>query len=269
MGIGGLVGQVSAKGATITNSSAAIDVAGTAAPGQAPVGGLVGTFSAGTIQTSYATGAVSNTANATGGFVGNFAGGSLKDVYATGDVSSTSATGVTGGLIGSSGAGSVENAYAVGAVTGSNSVGSFVGSGTGTFAVTSSYALVNGAQLGNGAGTPTVTIPVLSDAALKTQATFTGWDFTTVWTLTEGVSYPVFGQGSSSAIHAPKLGASALKVSVKEGVLTVSEIAAGEQVTVYNVLGATIYRGTESTIALPTRGIYIVVAAGAKAKVVY
>ncbi|MDR0866140.1 MAG: hypothetical protein LBO74_14590 [Candidatus Symbiothrix sp.] len=191
MGIGGLVGQVGATGATIiSNSYAAIDVAGTAAAGSAPVGGFAGSASAAaTIQTSYATGAVSNTASNTGGFIGNLSG-ALKNVYATGAVSSPSAMSITGGLIGTSNAGSVENSYAAGTVTGSNSVGSFIGAGAGTFTVTNSFALANGEQPSNGAINATIIVPVLSAAELKQQASFTDWDFTTNWGIYEGYGYP-------------------------------------------------------------------------------
>ena len=143
--VGGLVGYY--LGGTISNV-----YAGTVVSGRTQVGGLVGQLAGGTFLTrSYATGAVTSTADSSGGLVG-YSSGNVSDVYATGAVSSTGrytggligvsatplynsyATGsvsstadYTGGLIGYTGS-TINNSYATGAVTGTTLVGGLAGS---------------------------------------------------------------------------------------------------------------------------------------------
>ncbi len=199
--VGGLVGVGS--GSTITNSYATGTVSGTNT-----VGGLVG--SGGTITNSYATGNVSSTQGWVGGLVGS--GGTITNSYATGNVSSTQ--GWAGGLVGSGG--TITNSYATGSVSGANAVGGLVGEG-GT--ITNSYSTgkvsgetrpagtspASGGLVGSGTAsntknsywdTETSTLTTSyggtgkTTAQMKTQSTYEGWNFDTVWTIKEGVSYP-------------------------------------------------------------------------------
>jgi len=56
-------------------------------------------------------------------------------------------------------------------------------------------------------------------------------------------------------------------VNVRDGQVEVSGTDASEEVLVYDMSGIEIYRGTERTIALPTKGVYIVKVAGRTFKV--
>ena len=56
-------------------------------------------------------------------------------------------------------------------------------------------------------------------------------------------------------------------VNVRDGQVEVSGTDASEEVLVYDMSGIEIYRGTERTIALPTKGVYIVKVAGSTFKV--
>jgi hypothetical protein len=110
----------------------------------------------------------------------------------------------------------------------------------------------------------------VTPAAAKTAKFYTdlGWDFTNVWTIEEGVSFPTLRQGTGTGIQLPRLAANTLKASALNGVLTIKGLVAGEKVRVYTSLGQTISERTatasETTVHLPVSGIYIV-AAGNKA----
>ena len=145
--IGGLVGRNSG---TITSSYAAVTVSGrtSAGTGWDLAGGLVGKMRGSTaaITASYATGAVSTSANVAkvGGLVGNiYQGATIISSYATGSVSGSGSGNMVGGLVGWSGTGggSVTASYATGTVTVSNSgyAGSLYGMAWG-IDITDSYA---------------------------------------------------------------------------------------------------------------------------------
>ncbi len=216
--VGGLVGVALGS---ISASSTSI---GVNAPNATHVGGLVG-WSMADIDKSYATGAVSG--SRVGGLVGFQEGGELSRSYATGAVTAGS-TGVAGGLVGEataatitdsyatglvtmaaapSGGGlvgvlngtSVAHAYALGAVSGTHSArGGFIGTTEGSpvsfvsgyYGTASTPGLQDIGQDLNGTGTNPAAISAVSDTALKTQSTFTGWDFVNVWNITSG-NYPV------------------------------------------------------------------------------
>jgi len=125
---GGLVGILFG---TIDQSRATGSVSGTST-----TGGLSGSLEAGAVVTeSYATGNVSGT-NTVGGLVG-FNNGSIARSFATGAV--TASADWAGGLVGGHGAGrTITNAYATGNVTAASSAGGLVGQSAGV--VTFSYA---------------------------------------------------------------------------------------------------------------------------------
>ena len=56
-------------------------------------------------------------------------------------------------------------------------------------------------------------------------------------------------------------------VNVRDGLVEVSGADASEEIRVYDMSGMEIYRGTDRTIALPTKGVYIVKVAGRTFKV--
>ena len=60
---------------------------------------------------------------------------------------------------------------------------------------------------------------------------------------------------------------SGICVNVRDGQVEVSGADASEEIRVYDLSGMEIYRGTDRTIALPTKGVYIVKVAGRTFKV--
>lgn len=154
----------------------------------AGIGGLKG-GGGGSISNSYANVTLSNggfggIANSAGGLAGN--AGAVSNSYATGSVYGN--TDSIGGLLGQAN-GAITNSYATGAVTaagGATNVGGLVGKANGGGSASNSYwdkqaTGQNGSALGTGVNTTT---------EMKTQATFSGWDFVGMWKIVEGVSYP-------------------------------------------------------------------------------
>ncbi|MDX9813020.1 MAG: GLUG motif-containing protein [Bacteroidales bacterium] len=126
-----------------------------------------------------------------GGFVGGHYGGKTGDIencYTTGDVSVTMHDGdsqgtriATGGFTG--GGSNLTNCYAAGKVTGINT-GGLVGADMDADVTSSYYDSEATGQNDTENGIPKTTIEMMQ------QATFEGWDFTSVWTIDEATSYP-------------------------------------------------------------------------------
>jgi hypothetical protein len=151
-----------------------------------------------------------------GGLVGQSLGslgGSITESYATGSVIGAASTNDIGGLVGYNG-GAVANSYATGSVTGSYEVGGLVGFNTGT--ISNSYAAgsVSGVRVGGLVGYNAGTIrnsywdtetsgklncaqggsdagcTGLTNSQISQRASFPGWNFSTVWGIEQGASYP-------------------------------------------------------------------------------
>jgi filamentous hemagglutinin family protein len=129
---GGLVGYNDATGG-ITDSYATGSVTGGPNGNN---GGLVG-YNLGTIDQSYATGAVSGVQNV-GGLVG-LNGGSVVLTYATGAVSGGVGGSDIGGLVGTNTGGFITESYAVGAVSGGSNLGGLVGDNVNSGTIAKSY----------------------------------------------------------------------------------------------------------------------------------
>jgi hypothetical protein len=182
--LGGLVGS---NGGSISNCHSTGTVSGSAYY----VGGLVG-GNGGGISNCYSTGAVTGGDESVyiGGLVGlNY--GSISDCYSTSTVSGSSWSEYIGGLVGfNNEGGTITNCYSIGSVSGTDYVGGLVGWNDGI--VSSSYFLITSGP-NNGYGTP------LTDAQMKQQSNFVGWDFTNetangtndYWRMcVDGVNYP-------------------------------------------------------------------------------
>ena len=177
--VGGLVGDQS--GGTITDSYATGSVKGSNS-----VGGLVGAQSGGAITDSYATASVNVSGSVAGGLVGFQENGTIADSYATGSVNGSN---YVGGLVGSSYVSNLIGSYATGSVEGSTDVGGLVGGFGQGNSISDNYfdTTTTGQSQGIGSGSlPGVFGEV--DTAMKTEATFSSWDFSKTW-------------GISSAIH--------------------------------------------------------------------
>ena len=115
-----------------------------------------------------------------GGLAGlNQNGGSITNSYATG---STSGANDVGGLVGYNTAGStVSYSYASGSVSGSGWQGGLVGLAGGATSNCYWNITTSGQSNGNGAGAIGKT-----DAQMRQQATFAGWDFANIWAIGPG-----------------------------------------------------------------------------------
>jgi len=172
-------------------------------------GGFAGQNSGGTIRLSYSTNNVrslrrpSTTADA-GGFVGVMSVGLIEQSYATGNVYGAS-TG--GGFVGRvSGSSSIRNSYATGHASNSlpaNASAGFLGHSIGNLVIENNYSI---SPSPNGFGNAnTITNSFFEIARsnenlnsqlgrtrheLFQQATYTNWDFDTIWEMTDG-DYPI------------------------------------------------------------------------------
>ncbi len=175
---GGLIGMISSS-ATVSDCYSTCAVSA-----NQYAGGLIGEIRTGvTVDRCYATGAVQSAAGYSGGLIG-YTQSPVSNCYARGNVSCTSAF-LVGGLVGYSSGGAISNCYATGTVPTS---GSWLGGLTGycSGATTNSYfdSQTSGIATSH-TGTAKTT------AEMTTQATFSGWNFPTVWHLTaENAGYP-------------------------------------------------------------------------------
>ncbi len=159
-------------------------------------GGLVGYNNKGSLSRCFAGGTVTGSSRV-GGLVGSSLSGSISDCFATGPVTASS---LVGGLLGENASGSVTHSFACGAVSSTESspsgMGGLVGANGGTVtggywdAITTGWSVSAGSDASFGKTT----------AQMKQQATFAEWDFTSVWGIVEGVSYPYLRFGSGAPL---------------------------------------------------------------------
>jgi hypothetical protein len=144
-------------------------------------GGIVGFNSGGAISICYTSGSVGS-ASEKGGIAGTQNSGSIKNCYSTATVNGSYSGGICGRIDG----GTIENCYFSGALTNSSGGGiaGYIAGGT----VTSSYH--NGLvgfydQLTNN-GTYGTNITNINN--MKIQATYSGWDFSTIWIISSSIN---------------------------------------------------------------------------------
>ncbi len=184
-----------ATGAVTSSAKIAVDPAG-------DIGGLVGDNKAGSITNSWATGTVDGFQPQIGGLCGDSKNGDnglgevrksfISNCYATGNVTALGdlpGSGAIGGLVGDIDEAQVVNCYCSNLVdsdTGHErkNKGDFAGDADDAIATNCFYnstiGLIGSSPVGTGKTT----------AQLKQQATFTGWDFSEVWSIVEDTSYP-------------------------------------------------------------------------------
>jgi hypothetical protein len=177
--VGGFAGYNNGVG-TITNCSST----GNATGGDS-VGGFAGDNSVGgSIANCYSTGSASGT-----DYVGGFAGwnflGIITNCYCTGTANGTE--GVVGGFAGFN-CGTIRYCYSIGNATGTgDDVGGFAGNNTGAGTITDCFwDTETSGQTTSDGGTGKTTTDMMQ------QATFTNWDFTTIWGIFNGYTYPYF-----------------------------------------------------------------------------
>ncbi|MCL2688260.1 MAG: hypothetical protein FWE57_00240 [Chitinispirillia bacterium] len=167
---GGLVGV---NGGIISNSHsyAVVD-------GRENVGGLVGFLTIapkGEISQSYAVGSVNGTSRV-GGLAGRVFGGTVSDCYAAGKVTAGN-RGLAGGLIGDDFVLSAPSST----VWGKDANGDYITKAS----VNRSFWDIDVSEQRTSAGGMG-----RSTSQMRRRATFERWDFTSAWSISEGVSYP-------------------------------------------------------------------------------
>ena len=177
--VGGLIGDLGYS-ASVSNSHSTGTV-----NGNDHVGGLVGSGRYASIRNSYSTASVSGTNNV-GGLAGYNYGGNINDSYASGAVNgSSNVGGLVGFNYGCCGYGDLRNSYSTGSVTGTSNVGGLVGLNYGGAPTNSYWNTETSGQATSAGGLG------LTTSQMRQQASFSGWDFDTVWRIYEGQSNPV------------------------------------------------------------------------------
>jgi len=101
---------------------------------------------------------------------------------------------MAGGLVGYSNGGTISNSYSTGSVSGGGSVGGLVGwsrSGTTSNSYWDNQTSGQTNCIGQGGQGDFSSCYGKTTAEMRQQATFSGWDFTNTWKITEGVTYPL------------------------------------------------------------------------------
>ncbi len=213
--VGGFAGYLfspSSSTVTITNCYATGAVSGAR-----NVGGFAGyTYPDGVVENCYALGNAEGSSSYVGGFIGYLGGGEClyRKCYATGSASGTEYVGGFCGWVGSEN--NIENCYAIGNVTATtqgsggfcgirvsgnfsycysigevsapSDVGGFLGADwSGDVVITSCYydTETSGQSDDDGRGEPKTT------AEMKTQSTFVGWNFDSIWALNYNALFTV------------------------------------------------------------------------------
>jgi hypothetical protein len=146
--------------------------------------GAIAGYNAGSLTNCFATGAINGGyyVVSVGGLVGRNNGNIINCCSSVNiNVCNCEYSGGSGGLAGGNDSnGYISNSFATGNINGPGA-GGVVGWNSG--GIVSCYFL-NTAAPNNGYGTP------LTDAQMKQQASFTGWDFNSIWRICETMNYP-------------------------------------------------------------------------------
>ncbi len=191
-GVGGLVG-VLVFSSKITDSYSEGEVAATGNW----VGGLVGLSRDNTyISSSYSASNVSAGGYSVGGLCGSIESNSMvENTYANGDVSGQD---WAGGLIGWVENSEITNSYSTGQVSltePENNAGGLTGGSSHAGTTNSFWDIQTSGQSSSTEGVGKTTTELLS------QATFSGWDFGSIWFIEDGVTYPFLQWQEEPADH--------------------------------------------------------------------
>ncbi|MGE6259219.1 ZmpA/ZmpB/ZmpC family metallo-endopeptidase-related protein [Heyndrickxia sporothermodurans] len=156
------------------------------------VGSIVGTFDKGTIENCYVTGQVAGQ-YMVGSIIGNFVSGTVKNCFANANVIGKGRVGGLIGYIGSSNC-KVDNCYSIGQsisteIGTSFPAGGLIGDNVSIPSVTNSFWDTQSSGVTISAGGIGKTTQ-----EMKTQSTYTDWDFTKTWSIAGDYPYlQVFG----------------------------------------------------------------------------
>ena len=183
--VGGLVGCLKAGKASISKVYAKGTI--TLSSTSSCVGGLLGYISSPcSIEQCYSGGEIlAKNASDVGGFIGrSYRGGASQTPHIDNCYSTTNVEGnkLVGGLIGYMEGGEITYSYAIGKVKGTSDTGGIVGSKYGGGATSSYWCAETTGQLKGSIGVN------LSFTNMSKQATYSGWDFASIWAIEEDSS---------------------------------------------------------------------------------
>ena len=266
--IGGLIGYANTSIVTDCNSACTVSTLGTI-PSASSYGGLIGFIKSADVSNCFSTGSVTaNSLQYVGGFVGFMIGGTITKCYSTGNVIGYQGV---GGFVGYGFDGTplfVADCYSMGNVTGTDGVGGFAGNidfygyTELSFSRCYSRSVVTGVTSTNGfggtlpnnkltdcyfdadidglastSGTNNYGVIGKSTAEMKTQSTFTGWDFATpIWSIisTYNGGYPNL-EGMTESLVISWTGASSTDWNTAGNWSTGSVPTASDNVTIPDV----------------------------------
>ena len=155
--VGGIAGENVPIGTVMSKCNSSADV-----NGYSRVGGLVGNNDSALIQTSYATGIITGTT-----YVGGFVG--LNEL--------------------GSAVGTILSSYSIGSVSGDTNYGGFAGYNDSGSILSSFWDMNTSGQITSAGG---VGVVGKTTTEMKTQSTFTSWDFSSIWAISSSTNdgYP-------------------------------------------------------------------------------
>ena len=187
--IGGIAGNAPGSGNTVRKSYVTVAIEGTGNN----VGGIVGNVASTiVIQECYSSGNVKGVSAVGGilGYKGSTISAKVENCFTLGDITATHATaGYAGGLVGEGTYISIVNSYAAGKVVGSGaSVGGVIGRSLSGATVTNSYydGVVNRHLVAYGVSNNLGRLTT----GMKASINYPNWDYSTIWVIEEGNSYP-------------------------------------------------------------------------------
>jgi len=194
--VGGITGALDSYNIEFCSSSGNVS-------GRFYIGGITGYNYAAHIKYSYSTCTITGH-GVVGGIAGQNEESTIEDCYASGNVTASGnyvGCGHSGGLVGFNYWGSINRCYATGLVSctyiSTGFYGGLVGRsdyGTTTFSFWDTQTTGQASSPDGGTGKIT--------ADMKTQSTFIGWNFTTIWQIQggDGANYPDLRSNSNSAL---------------------------------------------------------------------
>ena len=161
--------------------------------GSSMVGALVGN-NHGQIVSCYSTGTVSGHIDETGGLVGRNNTGTIEKSYSTATVSGQNRV---GGFAGLNNSGIIAGCYSAGPVLGETLTEAFLGENY--------MGDVNDCYYSQetSGGLNSVFAQALASTQMTDSLSFPGWDFTTVWNIDQGISYPYLLDNAQTPPPAP------------------------------------------------------------------
>ena len=217
--VGGVVGYNNQGSVKRCYNTGTVTLINSATPNilQSQVGGVVGSVLAGTVEYCYNTGEVLGiNTHSIGGVVGYISSGDLLNCYNTGTVTGKGETftnffgvslkgegkevgGIVGNVITVSGIATsrVENCYNIGAVSGETYAGSVLGMVDAESTVKNCYYLDGKGSGGIGkADSPTGSDATgkaqkITSTQLKQQSTFSTWNFSSIWVMSNWIGRPL------------------------------------------------------------------------------